>query len=61
MKIHAAILFAALIFSVPEMTRAADKESPTNPFPHSDDLQSIVDRAVKTALEKFADKKLQTN
>ena len=61
MKIHAAILFAALIFSVPEMTRAADKESPTNAVSHSDKLQSIVDRAVKTALEKFADKKLQTN
>ena len=60
-KIPAAILSAALIVSVFKMSHAAEKEPSTNSFPHSDDLQSIVDRAVKTALEKFADKKLLTN
>ena len=53
----APLFAAALLLSTPEMSHAQTN----TPFSKSEPLQKIVDTAVQHTLEKFSDKKLQTN
>src|SRR5438874_1415811 len=56
------LAFALCVASAPmNAQNSAAASADTLPIPHSEKLDQLVDRGVKAALQKFADKNLQSN